>query len=76
MNNIPYTKEQLMKANARLMEKNKRYREALEESNEKLMNLYNDMSDHRIDMDEATKRLEYVGMNILRKTLEGSRGYN
>lgn len=29
MNNIPYTKEQLMKANAKLMDKNKQYREAL-----------------------------------------------
>jgi len=30
MNQIPYTKEQLFRANARLMEKNKRYREAIE----------------------------------------------
>lgn len=29
MKNIPYTKEQLMKANAKLMDKNKQYREAL-----------------------------------------------
>jgi len=30
MNQIPYTKEQLFRANARLMEKNKRYRERIE----------------------------------------------
>ena len=29
MINIPYSKEQLMRANMKLMEKNKRYREAL-----------------------------------------------
>lgn len=30
MNSIPYTKEQLMKANARLLEKNNLYRETIE----------------------------------------------
>ena len=30
MKNIPYSKEQLMRANMKLMEQNKRYREALE----------------------------------------------
>ena len=30
MNSIPYTKEQLMKANARLLEKNSLYRETIE----------------------------------------------
>lgn len=29
--NIPYSKEQLMRANEKLMQKNKRYKQALEE---------------------------------------------
>lgn len=62
MKNIPYSKEQLMRANVKLMEQNKRYREALEKIKQKgeLMNY-------------TTGRESYNGQaEIARKALEGS----
>ena len=37
MKDIPYSKEQLMRANMKLMEQNKRYREVINNINEKAM---------------------------------------
>ena len=64
MKNIPYSKEQLMRANMKLMEKNKRYREALENTqNAILQNLQKWNYKDEVKLYEAYKHNE--------KALEG-----
>ena len=57
MKNIPYSKEQLMRANMKLMEQNKRYREVINNINEKAM-LYGVDEEVYEAIKEAIKALE------------------
>jgi len=64
MNQIPYTKEQLFRANVRLMEKNKRYLEAIRDAIDKIS------SSLSLDS-EAYEALEIL-LEILDEALEES----
>lgn len=67
MKNIPYSKEQLMRANMKLMEQNKRYREALEfyadRDNYKLEHFDPNLDDYMstVDYDEGQKARQTIG---------------
>ena len=52
---------------------NKRYREALEEANRELINLYNNLLDHKVTADEAIENIELIGMNIIQDALKGDK---
>ena len=57
MKDIPYSKEQLMRANVKLMEQNKRYRKVINNINEKAM-LYGVNEEVYEAIKEAIRALE------------------
>ena len=63
MKDIPYSKKQLMRANMKLMEQNKRYREALE--------FYADSKNWLPQNDDVLSEITMDYGSIARKALEG-----